>query len=286
MRAARTHNPPAFLLCPTLAAAATFPSFVLPGVVALTLPRFYKRHREAVVVVGKLLNVASWPVFRFSWQAPGAPLDVRVEFGSVWARLPVHPLAAVQCGAVSMMSLSIRHSLRFKTQLLCQLAMLVVVMQTEAVGGSERGEEPRGGCGCMGRAACRLLACLVLAHRRHACAAWCCRPVQGPAPSSSNHLLPARRPRTGQPLARSSTFCRCATPRCCSWCVARCGRWCSTTSTTPGGASCSSRCSGGGSSSSSKRSSQRGSSRLRRGRPQGRHGNGDRTTRAATAPTN
>lgn len=197
MRAATHSRPAAFLLRPTLAPAATFPSFVLPGLVALTLPRFYRRHREAVVVAGKLLNVASWPVFRFAWQAPGAPLDVRVEFGSVWARLPVHPLAAVQCGAVSMMSLSIRHSLRFKAQLLCQLAMLVVVMQTEAVSGSERGEEPEGGgCGCVGKAACRLLACLMLAHRGHACAARCCCPVQGPAPSSSNHccLLAGRAP--------------------------------------------------------------------------------------------
>ena len=112
--------------------AATLPSVLLPGVVACTLPAFYERHREPVVVASKLLCVVSYPIFRLSWHAPGAPLDVRAAFGSFF-RLPVHPVAALQCGAVPMMGLSIRHSLRFKAQLLCQLAMLVVAMQAEAV---------------------------------------------------------------------------------------------------------------------------------------------------------
>ncbi|PRW56964.1 Nuclear transcription factor Y subunit C-2 [Chlorella sorokiniana] len=111
---------------------ANCPSAFLPGLVALTLPSFYERQRETVVVASKLLAAASYPYFRFSWHAPGVPSNAKAAFGSVWARLPVHPIAAVQCGAVTMLALSIRHSLRFKAQLLCQLAMLVVAMQAEA----------------------------------------------------------------------------------------------------------------------------------------------------------
>ena len=120
--------------CPPTPPAATVPWVLLPGLVAYTLPAFYERRREPVIVASKLACAASYPLFRLSWHAPGTPLDVRAAFGS-FLRLPVHPMAVLQCGAVGMMGLSIRHSLRFKAQLLCQLAMLAVAMQAEAVSG-------------------------------------------------------------------------------------------------------------------------------------------------------
>lgn len=204
--------PPAFCLPPSNT-AATYPSVLIPGLAAYTLPNFYTRWREAVVVLSKLLAAASYPSFRLSWQAPGTPLDIKAGFGSFWSRLPVHPLAVLQCGAVSMLSLSIRHSLRFRAQLLCQLAMLVVAMQAEAVSGDtwkrEAGAASCPGAGCVpvgdGPA---VLACGMAATLQP-----CARPG----------CPPCHRPRTERPPARSSTLCRCATPRCCSWCAAR---WC------------------------------------------------------------
>lgn len=98
-------------------------------------PSLYAAHREAVIVACKLLSAAVYPVFRLSWQARGTPLDVRAGFGGTFARLPLHPLAVLQCGAVLLLGSSIRHSLRFKTQLFCQLVMLVAVIQAETVSG-------------------------------------------------------------------------------------------------------------------------------------------------------
>lgn len=105
----------------------------IPGLVSTVWPAFYRRHREAVVVCSKLLVAVAYPAFRLSWHAAGVPLDVRAAFGGWGMSLPLHPLGLVQSGALLMMSTSIRHPLRMRSQLLCQLVLLTVVLQAEEV---------------------------------------------------------------------------------------------------------------------------------------------------------
>lgn len=107
-------------------------SAVIPGLVASRMPAFFSRHREAVVMACKLLAAAGWPRFRLAWHAPGTPPDARAAFGG-FSWLPVHPFGLVQTGALQMLTLSVRHALRFKAQLFCSLVMLFSVMQAEKV---------------------------------------------------------------------------------------------------------------------------------------------------------
>lgn len=80
---------------------ASVPSAALPGIVASLFPAWYARpgHREAAVVLAKLLLAVMWLPFRLAWHAPGVPLDARQHFG--WAALPVQPMVLIQCGALS-----------------------------------------------------------------------------------------------------------------------------------------------------------------------------------------
>lgn len=118
------------------------PPALLPGAVALAAPALYHsargRGREAVIVCSKLLAAALYPLFRLAWHAPGMPLDVQAGVGGR-ATLPLQPLALAQCGAVLLLFASFRHPLRFKAQMLCQMALLVVVLQAETV------RRPQGG---------------------------------------------------------------------------------------------------------------------------------------------
>ena len=78
---------------------------------------------------------------RLAWHAPGLPLDVKAGVGG-WSALPLHPLGLAQCGALMLLSVSLRHPLRFKAQLLCQLTLLAVALQAEAAA-RRRAADPR-----------------------------------------------------------------------------------------------------------------------------------------------
>ncbi|KAL4451769.1 hypothetical protein ABPG75_007431 [Micractinium tetrahymenae] len=117
----------------------------LPGLAVLLAPAFYTRHREPVIIASKLLAAALYPRFRLSWHSPGTPEDARAALGGRFlrARLPIHPLALAQTGTVAMLALSVRHSLCFKAQLLCQLALFFMVAQAEQLARRRSADQPR-----------------------------------------------------------------------------------------------------------------------------------------------
>lgn len=124
----------AHLDAPPLRSAAVAPLPGIPGLVAYLFPAFYTRQRELVVVISKLLFAATWAPFRFSWHASGAPASVAERFGcDIPMGLSVNPVALIQTGAAIAVTTSFRHSLRFRTQLLCQLVTLVAFLQAETV---------------------------------------------------------------------------------------------------------------------------------------------------------
>lgn len=125
-------------------AAVLVTTALLPGAAAHWFPGFYRRHREAVVVSSKLLAAAGFPLFRLAWHAPGLPLDVRQGgFGRGLAWLALHPVSAVQSGTVTLMAMTVRHPLRFKSSLFCSLSMLTSVLQSETVSATRAGARAR-----------------------------------------------------------------------------------------------------------------------------------------------